>query len=77
MAVMMDSGIRRGGDVLKALALGARFVFLGRPFNYAAAVGAKPAWRTPSPAARGDRPQHGHAGRDALHRHGARLLRRL
>ncbi|CCN02796.1 putative (S)-mandelate dehydrogenase [Bordetella bronchiseptica MBORD675] len=39
MAVMMDSGIRRGGDVLKALALGARFVFLGRPFNYAAAVG--------------------------------------
>ncbi|KDP88247.1 (S)-2-hydroxy-acid oxidase [Cupriavidus sp. SK-3] len=37
--VMMDSGIRRGGDVLKALALGARFVFLGRPFVYAAAVG--------------------------------------
>ena len=37
--VMMDSGVRRGGDVLKALALGARFVFLGRPFAYAAAVG--------------------------------------
>lgn len=37
--VMMDSGIRRGGDVLKALALGARFVFLGRPFIYAAAIG--------------------------------------
>ncbi|HSW18536.1 MAG TPA: alpha-hydroxy acid oxidase, partial [Ramlibacter sp.] len=37
--VMMDSGIRRGGDVLKALALGARFVFAGRPFMYAAAVG--------------------------------------
>ncbi|MGO4306936.1 alpha-hydroxy acid oxidase [Cupriavidus sp. RAF12] len=37
--VMMDSGIRRGGDVLKALALGARFVFLGRPFIYAASVG--------------------------------------
>ncbi len=37
--VMMDSGIRRGSDVLKALALGARFVFLGRPFIYAAAVG--------------------------------------
>ncbi|MBD8529778.1 MULTISPECIES: alpha-hydroxy acid oxidase [unclassified Massilia] len=37
--VMMDSGIRRGGDVLKALALGARFVFVGRPFGYAAAVG--------------------------------------
>ncbi|HAP24563.1 MAG TPA: alpha-hydroxy-acid oxidizing enzyme, partial [Achromobacter sp.] len=27
------------GDVLKALALGARCVFVGRPFNYAAAVG--------------------------------------
>jgi len=37
--VMLDSGVRRGGDVLKALALGARCVFLGRPFNYAAAVG--------------------------------------
>lgn len=38
MTVMMDSGIRRGADVLKALALGADFVFAGRPFNYAAAV---------------------------------------
>lgn len=35
---MMDSGIRRGNDVLKAMALGARFVFVGRPFNYAASV---------------------------------------
>ncbi|WP_258128197.1 alpha-hydroxy acid oxidase [Achromobacter anxifer] len=39
MTVMMDSGVRRGSDVLKALALGASFVFVGRPFNYAAAVG--------------------------------------
>ena len=36
---MMDSGIRRGTDVLKALALGAQFVFVGRPFLYAAAIG--------------------------------------
>ncbi len=35
---MMDGGIRRGTDVLKALALGAKFVFVGRPFNYAAAI---------------------------------------
>jgi L-lactate dehydrogenase (cytochrome) len=35
MAVV-DSGIRRGTDVLKALALGADFVFVGRPFLYAA-----------------------------------------
>ena len=39
LTVMMDSGIRRGTDVLKALALGARFVFVGRPFNYAASIG--------------------------------------
>ncbi len=37
-AVMVDSGFRRGTDVLKALALGADFVFIGRPFNYAAAI---------------------------------------
>lgn len=36
--VMMDGGVRRGADVLKAVALGARMVFLGRPFMYAAAV---------------------------------------
>jgi len=39
MRVMIDSGIRRGNDVLKALALGADFVFIGRPFIYAASVG--------------------------------------
>ena len=39
MTVMMDGGIRRGTDVLKALALGAQFVFIGRPFLYAAAIG--------------------------------------
>jgi L-lactate dehydrogenase (cytochrome) len=36
--VMLDSGVRRGTDVIKALALGAKFVFVGRPFAYAAAV---------------------------------------
>lgn len=38
MTVMIDSGVRRGGDVMKALALGADFVFAGRPFLFAAAV---------------------------------------
>jgi len=37
--VMIDSGFRRGTDVLKAIALGATCAFIGRPFNYAAAVG--------------------------------------
>lgn len=36
--VLIDGGFRRGSDVLKALALGARMVLVGRPFNYAAAV---------------------------------------
>jgi L-lactate dehydrogenase (cytochrome) len=39
LTVMMDSGIRRGTDVLKALAFGAKFVFVGRPMNYAASIG--------------------------------------
>lgn len=38
VVVMMDSGIRRGSDVIKALSLGARCVFAGRPFNYASSV---------------------------------------
>ena len=38
-AVMLDGGVRRGTDVLKAIALGADFVFVGRPLLYAAAVG--------------------------------------
>ncbi|HYS90975.1 MAG TPA: alpha-hydroxy acid oxidase, partial [Bradyrhizobium sp.] len=38
MTVMLDGGVRRGTDVLKALALGAQFVFVGRPFLFAAAV---------------------------------------
>lgn len=39
--IMIDSGFRRGSDVIKALALGASFVFVGRPFNYAAACAGK------------------------------------
>ena len=39
LALMLDGGIRRGTDILKALALGADFVFVGRPFNYAASIG--------------------------------------
>jgi L-lactate dehydrogenase (cytochrome) len=39
MTVMLDGGIRRGTDVIKALALGAKFVFVGRPMLYAAIAG--------------------------------------
>ncbi len=37
--VLMDSGVRTGADVLKALALGADAVLLGRPYAYGLAVG--------------------------------------
>jgi isopentenyl diphosphate isomerase/L-lactate dehydrogenase-like FMN-dependent dehydrogenase len=37
--ILFDSGIRRGADVFKALALGARGALLGRPYCYALAVG--------------------------------------
>src|SRR5438445_6924546 len=39
MTIMIDGGVRRGTDVIKALALGAHFVFVGRPFLYAAVAG--------------------------------------
>lgn len=41
MTVLMDSGVRRGTDAIKAIALGATAVFVGRPFLYAAAIGGK------------------------------------
>jgi L-lactate dehydrogenase (cytochrome)/glycolate oxidase len=36
--VLLDGGIRRGGDVVKALALGARAVLIGRPYLWGLAV---------------------------------------
>ena len=36
--VLLDSGIRSGADVFKALALGARAVLLGRPYVYGLAL---------------------------------------
>lgn len=37
--VLMDGGVRRGTDVVKALALGAKAVGIGRPYLYAFAAG--------------------------------------
>jgi lactate 2-monooxygenase len=36
--VLLDSGVRGGADVFKALALGARAVLIGRPYVYALAL---------------------------------------
>jgi 4-hydroxymandelate oxidase len=37
--ILLDGGIRRGTDVLKALALGAQAVLIGRPYLWGLAVG--------------------------------------
>jgi 4-hydroxymandelate oxidase len=38
LAVLLDGGVRRGTDVVKALALGARAVLIGRPYLWGLAV---------------------------------------
>lgn len=43
MEIYLDGGVRRGTDVLKALALGATAVGMGRPFFHALAVGGEEA----------------------------------
>jgi isopentenyl diphosphate isomerase/L-lactate dehydrogenase-like FMN-dependent dehydrogenase len=37
--ILLDGGVRRGGDVVKVLALGARAVMIGRPYLYGLATG--------------------------------------
>jgi lactate 2-monooxygenase len=36
--VLLDSGVRGGADIFKALALGARAVLIGRPYAYGLAI---------------------------------------
>jgi 4-hydroxymandelate oxidase len=43
--VLMDGGVRRGTDVLKALGLGARAVLVGRPVLWGLAAGGEPGVR--------------------------------
>ena len=45
LPVLLDGGVRRGTDVLKALCLGASAVLIGRPYLYALAVGGADAVR--------------------------------
>jgi isopentenyl diphosphate isomerase/L-lactate dehydrogenase-like FMN-dependent dehydrogenase len=44
--VLLDGGIRRGSDVVKALALGARAVLIGRAYLWGLAANGQAAWRT-------------------------------
>jgi L-lactate dehydrogenase (cytochrome) len=43
LEIYLDSGVRSGLDVLKALALGAKACFIGRAWAYALAAGGEPA----------------------------------
>ncbi|MDP9264733.1 MAG: alpha-hydroxy-acid oxidizing protein, partial [Chloroflexota bacterium] len=40
--VLMDGGIRRGSDIVKALCLGAHAVLIGRAYAYGVAAGGGP-----------------------------------
>ena len=42
MTLMLDGGVRRGADVLIALAMGAKFVFMGRPTLYGCVAAGEP-----------------------------------
>ena len=43
--VLVDGGFRRGTDVFKALALGARAICIGRPYMWGVAAFGQPAWK--------------------------------
>ncbi len=42
LTIMLDSGVRRGADILIAMCLGAQFCFFGRPTLYGAVAGGLP-----------------------------------
>ena len=65
MTVLLDSGVRTGSDIVKALALGAKAVLIGRPYVYGLGLGGEDGsatscaacwpsstsrWRSPAPA---------------------------
>jgi L-lactate dehydrogenase (cytochrome) len=45
LEILLDGGVRRGTDVVRALALGARAVMVGRPYLYGLAAGGGPGVR--------------------------------
>jgi 4-hydroxymandelate oxidase len=76
--VYLDGGIRRGTDVLKALALGARAVFVGRPVLWGLAVAGAEGAQHVLELLRGELEQAmALAGRPTLASIDASLLRRM
>jgi L-lactate dehydrogenase (cytochrome) len=64
MEVHLDGGIRSGQDVLKALCLGAKGTYIGRPFLYGLGAGGKAGVRQDA----GDHPQGARCHHGALRR---------
>jgi L-lactate dehydrogenase (cytochrome) len=52
--VLMDGGIRRGSDIVKAICLGARAVLIGRGYAYGLAAAGKPGVRRALQILKGD-----------------------
>ena len=80
LTVIIDSGVRRGTDIVKALALGADAVLLGRPFMFAAAIGGAPGVLSRRPHSQGGGgARHGACRREppyrAVARHAASHVR--
>ena len=60
LTLLLDSGVRRGADILIALCLGADFCFMGRPTLYGAAAGGLPGVKKAIDIfVKRDRPGHG------------------
>ena len=75
-AVLLDSGMRTGADVVKALALGADAVPLGRPYIYGLALGGQDGVRdVVGQHRRRARPHHGPVGVGSVAQIGPELLR--
>ena len=66
MHILIDSGFRRGTDIVKALALGAEGVLMGRPAAFAVAAGGEAGVTSHRPDQGRDRP---HDRLSRLHRH--------
>jgi isopentenyl diphosphate isomerase/L-lactate dehydrogenase-like FMN-dependent dehydrogenase len=52
--VLMDGGIRRGSDIVKAICLGAHAVLIGRGYAYGLAAAGKPGVRRALEILKGD-----------------------
>ncbi|MEJ1966202.1 MAG: alpha-hydroxy acid oxidase [Gammaproteobacteria bacterium] len=77
MTVIVDSGFRRGSDVIKALALGAKAVMIGRATLYGLAAGGEPGVRRALEILTGEIDRAlGQLGVRSIDELGPRLLRR-